>query len=125
MPTSIGVARNYDGMMTGLQRCDVPWGARGPRQGGWCSALREDQTASCPLNRAMNWVKLTLGDATVAVCKMQPAPPRALLPDSGRGVSSAPGCRALDPGAIVVVTSAQRATCLGRGNPGSSQCPQS
>lgn len=72
---------------------------------GWVVlGAEKDQTASCPLNRAMNWVKLTLGDATVAVCKWQPAPPRALLPDSGRGVLSAPGCRALDPGVTVVVT---------------------
>lgn len=32
--------------------------------------LRKDRTGSSPLNRAMNWVKLTLGDATVAVCRI-------------------------------------------------------
>ena len=41
-------------------------------------------------------------------------------PDSGRGVWSAPGYRALDPGATVVVTSRARQGS-GRGNPGSSQ----
>lgn len=67
-----------------------------PRQGGWCSVLGKDQTGSCPLNRAMNWVKLTLGYATVAVFEL------ATLhrpPDSGRGVWSAPDYRALYPGA--------------------------
>lgn len=45
-------------------------------------------------------------------------------PDSGRGVWSAPGYRALDPGATVVVTSPAR-QCSGRGNPDSLQCARS
>lgn len=33
VPFSLAVvARNYDDMMTGLQRCDVPWGDLGERE---------------------------------------------------------------------------------------------
>lgn len=72
--------------------CNAAMVARGDL-GGWCLVLRKDQTGSCPLNRAMNWVKLTLGDATVAVCKMAalPAPPAP----TRVGVSGA--LRAIEP----------------------------
>lgn len=48
-PPSSRMARKYDDMMTGLQRCDAPWmfptslprgWATSRRQGGWCSVLR-------------------------------------------------------------------------------------
>lgn len=72
---------------------------------GWVVlGAEKDQTASCPLNRAINWVKLTLGDATVAVCKMAActAPRPAIR--LGSGCLERPGLSSLGSGRGLVVT---------------------
>lgn len=118
------VARNYDGMMTGLQRYDAAWGRPGrtdEHSPGWVvlgAVKRPDGQLSAnkqgdELDETDPW-----GCDGGSVQIGQPAPPAR--PDSGRGVWSAPGYRALYPGATVVVTSP---TCKGsgRGDPGVSQ----